>query len=308
MRVAASAPGRCGIIGNPSDIYGGRVLSCTIEARAQCELAVGGREELPSDPTLWRAASSRFPVEGAQVRWTTDIPVSSGLSGSTALLAATLACLLRARNETPALQTADERIAFAELVRDVEANEAGIVCGYQDATIISLGYAHLMDFAGKHPLEGGPPPRVRAVSVPDPPPFLLVTTGVERLSGSVHGPIRDRWLTGEQAVKDAMSRLATLAPVGASALERRDFPVLREAMRENHEIVRSLGGSGAVIDELIEACVTEGALAAKLAGAGLGGTVIALTEEPDVLESRLKARGYIRFLRPKPQIGVRYED
>ncbi|MEI6502123.1 MAG: galactokinase family protein, partial [Armatimonadota bacterium] len=33
--VHASAPGRGGIIGNPSDIYGGTVVSCAISERAE---------------------------------------------------------------------------------------------------------------------------------------------------------------------------------------------------------------------------------------------------------------------------------
>ena len=33
-KVHCSAPGRCGIIGNPTDMYGGTVISCSIEHRA----------------------------------------------------------------------------------------------------------------------------------------------------------------------------------------------------------------------------------------------------------------------------------
>ena len=33
-RVVASAPGRCGIVGNPTDMYGGTVVSCTVPMRA----------------------------------------------------------------------------------------------------------------------------------------------------------------------------------------------------------------------------------------------------------------------------------
>ena len=36
--ITASAPGRAGIVGNPSDMYGGSVLSCSTYERAYCTL------------------------------------------------------------------------------------------------------------------------------------------------------------------------------------------------------------------------------------------------------------------------------
>ena len=36
--IVASAPGRCGLVGNPTDMYGGSVLSCATRERALCAL------------------------------------------------------------------------------------------------------------------------------------------------------------------------------------------------------------------------------------------------------------------------------
>lgn len=304
MTFVASAPGRCGIIGNPSDLYGGRVLSCSLPARATCRLTVGeGEESLPEDRTLWDAAFRRFPVEGAcRVEWSTDVPRSSGLSGSTALLAATLACLLMARGETPMLNSVLYRSAFAMLVRDVERHDASVVCGYQDALMIVHGGLQLMSFTGMGPDDAEPQPTLRAVDAEL--PFLLVTTGVERLSGSVHGPMVERWRRGDAAVVGAMTALPAMAAEGAEALQKGDYRRLGELMDENYRMVADLGGSGESIDALVERCKHHGALGAKLAGAGMGGTVIALTEDPNALEAALRADGYSRFLRPEPGRGL----
>lgn len=299
MTFTASAPGRCGIVGNPSDLYGGKVLSCSLGARATCRLTLGEEESLPEDRTLWDAAFAAYPVEGpCRVEWSTNIPRSSGLSGSTALLAATVACLMQARGETV---TPD--VEFAMRVRQIEAEK--VVCGYQDALMITLGGLRLMDFAGKGPVEPGPLPTSRTIDAPL--PFLLITTGVERLSGSVHGPMVERWLHGEARVVTAMKALPDLAEFGAKALVEGDLKGLGELMTMNHRFVAALGGSGEAIDALIARCRVHGALGAKLAGAGLGGTVVALTQNPGALQAALERDGYTRFLRPEIAPGLTLE-
>jgi len=305
--VVASAPGRCGIVGNPSDIYGGNVLSCSIPSRATCRLTVGGDSLLPEDTRLWNAAVKRFPIEGpVRVEWETDVPRSSGLSGSTALLAATLACVLTVRGDDLDLGSSEGLVRYAELVRDVERHDADVMCGYQDAYMIVHGGLRLMRFAGKHPVNPGPVATLGAIEAPL--PFLLVTTGVERLSGSVHGPMAQRWMEGERAVVEAMETIQRLALEGAAALKAGDLRTLGAAMDENHRLIAALGGSGEPIDRLIERCKAHGAVSAKLAGAGLGGTVIALTEDAPGLRAALEQDGYTRFIEPEVTAGVRIES
>lgn len=302
--IHAHAPGRCAVVGNPSDIYGGCVLSCSIPARAHCRF---GGSALPPDPNIWNAVQARFPTPGLVPDWSTEVPRSSGLSGSTALLAATLAAVLAHRGEAPALETEQQRSDFAELVRDIELNEMGIVCGYQDAYMIVHGGAQKMDFSGKHPIEPGPNGRLTQIPLPD-PPFVLVTTGVERLSGSVHGPIRERWLAGDDEVIGKMKTLTDFGHRGAEFLQKGDWAGLAELMNENQAITASLGGSGEAIDRLVADCKDAGALAAKLAGAGMGGTVIALVpENQEQFREQLEVKGYTRFMRPVAGPGLTLE-
>jgi galactokinase/mevalonate kinase-like predicted kinase len=260
---------------------------------------------LPEDRRLWDAALKRFPLPSANVsvRWDSEVPRSSGLSGSTALLAATLAALLTARNEPPELETVEGRTAFAELVRDVERHDAGIMCGYQDAYMIVHGGIQLMSFAGKHPVRPGPQATLTAIEAPL--PFLLVTTGVERLSGSVHGPMSQRWIDGERLVVDSIEEISKLAEPGSEALIQGDYKTLAEAMTTNQKLIKGLGGSGDSVDLLVERALKHGALAAKLAGAGMGGTIVALTEDAPALEAKLRGDGYTRFIVPESCRGVR---
>jgi mevalonate kinase len=60
-----------------------------------------------------------------------------------------------------------------------------------------------------------------------------------------------------------------------------DWQRLAQLMNENYAIVQRLGGSGETLDALIQVARENGALGAKLAGAGgAGGTIVVLTLQP----------------------------
>jgi mevalonate kinase len=81
-------------------------------------------------------------------------------------------------------------------------------------------------------------------------------------------------------------------------------------MNENHSIQRDLGGSGESNERLIAAALKAGALGAKLAGAGDGGTIIALWPRPDTapLEQALHEAGASAVYRLEVVPGVTVEQ
>ncbi|CUU36726.1 MAG: hypothetical protein K6U12_00070 [Armatimonadetes bacterium] len=307
--IRCSVPGRAGIIGNPSDMYGGTVISCAIPLRARCTLepaehllfqspqrtVVPDTLELQGDEfDVCRVAlmALGFTPESARfaLRIETDIPPQSGLAGSSALLTAIVACLLQAQNE---LWRSPHHLA--ERVRRVEAELLKVACGYQDFYMAVFGGINLMDFRDKEGLgrDADEPlatveslqPYLRGVALP----LWLATTGGTRFSGAVHRSLRERWESGETAVVEGMAQIARLARRGRTALLEQDWHTLAQLMNENYAIIRSLGGSGESLDKLVEVARAHGALGAKLAGAGgAGGTIILLTLEPEKTLSALK--------------------
>lgn len=316
--VETSAPGRAGIVGNPSDMYGGSMLSAATHERARCRvepaesltLTVGGEMAAPRSPLdlqprgdrvdIARAALRALGIDPATERFRleaeTDVPMSAGLAGSTALLTAIVGALEEARGHT------HHRHAMVELVRGIERNEMGVLCGFQDAAMAVFGGLRFMDLRGRDELRQGPDePYVVAepLSVTE-FPFLCAHTGVQRHSGHVHKSMRERWEEGEPAVVQGYLRIQRLAALGKRALLDRDWPRLADLMTENHQIQRDLGGSGTSNEQLIAAALDGGALAAKLAGAGGGGTIIALTLQPERTRAALQAAGAGRLLTPDP--------
>jgi mevalonate kinase len=140
-------------------------------------------------------------------------------------------------------------------------------------------------------------------------PFLLAHTGVRHSSDAVHRPLRERWLAGEPEVVAAYARVAELGVLGKSALQRGDWAAFGALMNENHALQRGLGGSGPENEKLIDAALAAGALGAKLAGAGGGGTIVALWPAADAapLEAALHAAGAAALWRPALAPGVRLE-
>lgn len=326
-KVVCSAPGRAGIIGNPTDMYGGAVLSCSVGMRARVTVTpaselvletdgqrrrIAGQEDLRPQGDLFdvaRAVLHYLPLPALQccVSYESEIPIRSGLSSSTALVVALLQALMAWQGESTS------RYVIAERARYIELNYLRVVCGYQDAYMCSFGGLNYMDFRGKQFYREAEAELFATVeplsACVNDLPFVLAHTGVEHSSGAVHKPIRERWLEGEAAVVQSYRRITEIARKGKKALLMADWPQLGRLMNENHAVQRDLGGSGESNERLIAAALAAGALGAKLAGAGDGGTIIALWPWPDAseLDVALREAGASAFYRLEIAPGVTLE-
>ena len=336
-RILCSAPGRAGIIGNPTDMYGGAVLSCSVGLRARVMIGMaadsapglvlrtggercciarhedlqprGDRFDLARAVVDYLYAADRAgPPLACQVGYESEIPLRSGMAGSTALVVALLQAFLVWRGDKA------NPYRLAERARYIELNNLKVVCGYQDAYMCAFGGLNYMDFRGKQfyrqaEAELFATVEPLAAHVPD-LPFVLGFTGVEHASSAVHKPIRERWLEGEPGVVAGYRRITEIALMGKKAMLHGDWPLLGVLMNENHAIQRDLGGSGESNERLIAAALEAGAPGAKLAGAGDGGTIIALWPWADAspLENALYAAGVSTIYRPEVSPGIMVEE
>lgn len=316
--IVASAPGRAGIIGNPTDGYGGSMIACSIAGRARVEIRPSERLVVQygeSEQVLvWendfqpkkdcfdivRAVLRYFGLRNlkARISLSTDIPVRAGLAGSTAMLSAVLAAVLRLTGQRVS------KHYFAELNRTIELHHMKTHCGYQDAYMTTFGGLNYLDFRAKEnyrTLEN----EVYATVEPladhvSELPFVVAHTGVQHSSGDFHKPIRDRWLEGEAAVVRGYEEIAQLACEGKRALIEGDWDTLAYLMNENHRMQDSISPSGEANNYLIRMALANGASAAKLAGAGGGGTIIALTLDPERTIRGLRDAGAEEFVQLNP--------
>jgi len=326
-RIEVSAPGRANLVGNPSDQYGGCTLACSVPLRARVVLdgsepgriasaglsgpagsapAADGPEPREDEALgLGRAVLRALGLERPpfSVSYGSEIPRQSGMAGSTALVVA----LVHAVDTW--FGRARSRSQLAETAREIEARGMGIQCGFVDQYACSHGGLRHVDLRGKSFEECDPAPFATVEDLGadvSALPFWLAYTGVRHSSDGVHRPLRARWLAREAAVVDGYERIAQLGVLGKSALQRGDWAALGACMNENHAIQRDLGGSGESNERLIAAARKAGALGAKLAGAGDGGTIVALWTAADAapLEAALRGAGAAALFRPAIVRGV----
>ena len=324
--IVATAPGRCGVLGNPTDMYGGSVISCSTVERARCEITDSDTLLVSADNGESREIKTRADLEpegdhldlakavlkGMSVtpgthrfhlRTSTRIPMQAGLAGSTALVAAVYGAVARR------MGVMAHRHAQAEAIRRIEYEIMGVICGFQDQYMAIFGGVNYMDFRdkGSHlDPDFQPYATVEPLAdlVPEKLPILLAHTGVKHHSGSVHKSVRQRWLENDPQARTGYERVQQLARYGKTSLLTADWAKLADAMNENQQIQHDLGASGEACDALIAVARANGATAAKLAGAGQGGTILALTFKPERTARALREAGAESILTPAPSEGL----
>jgi galactokinase/mevalonate kinase-like predicted kinase len=278
----------------------------------------GQPEEMVYDGNLdlMKAALKRFLGYSAELRdkigrkgvkislWT-DVPRNSGLGGSSLLILLILGGLRAFYNLDG---KAHNDYLLAELTQRVEAKELGITCGFADRYVPLMGGLAYLDFRGKlyHKPIGEEPYATyeRLDAYVDDLPLIVASTGVQRESGDVHGAMRPKYLAEHERYEKnphqvpflvkIMAEIGSTAWRGKIALLTHDWESFGALMNENHSLVNKMmeycgfcDGAGWANNLFIETALENGALGAKLTGAGGGGSVFALTrpgEQEHIIE------------------------
>jgi len=326
---------RAGLLGNPSDGYHGKTIS--ISVRNYCAevvlyewdsvdivLADDDRAKFDSVYELARdvrlhgyyggirlikATIKRF-VEHCQsrgialhdrkfsVRYQTTIPRQVGLAGSSAIIVATLRCLMEFYDVQIPIE------AQPTFVLLVEQEELGITVGLQDRVIQVYEGLVSMDFdADTERIVDG----LRCYRYEPMDPALLPPLYVahhETLGEPTevfHNNIRERFRRGDPQVVDAMRCLAGLAAEGRDALVSHDRERLARLMNRNFDTRRSIYNLPQWQIDMVETARACGA-SAKFAGSG--GAIVGTYEDEAMFEQVRDRLAAIGSRTVKPRVGV----
>jgi glucuronokinase len=303
---------RAGLLGNPSDGYHGKTMSFTVrnywaevalyewdsveivladDDRARFDSVIDLAKDVRlhgyyGGIRLIKATIKRF-VEHCQgrgltlhernfsVRYQTTIPRQVGLAGSSAIIVATLRCLMEFYEVELPLETQPS------LVLLVEQEDLGISVGLQDRVIQVYEGLVYMDFdtACERVVDG-----LRCYRYEPMDPALLPPLYVahhETLGEPTevfHNDIRERFNRGDPAVVGAMARFAELALNGRAAVIAGDTERLACLIDSNFETRRSIYRLPQWQIDMVETARRCGA-SAKFAGSG-GAILGTYSDEP----------------------------
>lgn len=275
-RHVGAGTGKVILLGEHAVVYGHRALAAGVSLGTRVALTThGGPTTLGDsairDPRLERALAVALPAWGYRVDIETDLPVGCGMGSSAALAIA----LLRARADAEG-RSADfdwlHREGFA-----IEAVFHGTPSGL-DHAVAALGGAVLY--------RRDEAPQTVAMS---PVHVVVLDSGTAGDTGAMVAGVRSR-RPGNEAL---LQRLGQLVEERVSDLG--DRPALGAAMDEAHAVLGELGVSTPALDELALLARQRGALGAKLSGAGGGGIVLALVEDPTPVLRGARRRGIRAF-------------
>uniref|UniRef100_A0A671UHF5 Glucuronokinase with putative uridyl pyrophosphorylase n=1 Tax=Sparus aurata TaxID=8175 RepID=A0A671UHF5_SPAAU len=127
----------------------------------------------------------------------------------------------------------------ANFILNVETDELFITAGLQDRVVQVYEGLVYMDFSKKLMEEQGYGNYV-PMDMSGLPPFWLAYLSDPSDSGRIHSNIRQRWLSGEPLVVEAMKTFAELTDKARMALRARDWSSLAQLMDQNFELRRTV--------------------------------------------------------------------
>jgi glucuronokinase len=301
LLIRKRACARAGLLGNPSDGYHGKTISIIVRDfwaevvlyewdSVDIVLAEDDRARFSSVQDLARdvrlhgyyggirlikATIKRF-VEYCQarglalhnrnfsVRYQTNIPRQVGLAGSSAIIVATLRCLMDFYEIRIPLE------AQPTFVLLVEQEELGITAGLQDRVIqVHEGMVYMdFDRTRERSVEGLPCYAYERLDPALLPPlYLAYHDDLSEPTEVFHNNIRERFNRGDEEVVGAMRRFAELAARGRDALIAGDMAALPQLIDANFDTRRSIYNLPRWQIEMVEAARRTGA-SAKFAGSG----------------------------------------
>ena len=334
LLIRKRAYARAGLIGNPSDGYHGKTISMivrdffaevTLYEWEDLELVFSQEDQssfrsigdLVQDVRqhgyyggirLVKAAVKKFAEHclrhdlklhdrNFSVRYQSNIPRQVGLAGSSAIIVATMRCLMEF------YQIEIPRRVLPSLVLSVETEELGIAAGLQDRVIQVYEGMVYMDFSEERtetlydfPCGVYEPLDTSLL----PPVYIAYSTEVSEPTEVFHNNLRARHEQADPEVISAMKRFADLAVDAREAILTGNFEALGRLIDANFDLRRSICRLPDRQVEMVQRARRAGATA-KFAGSG--GAIVGTYPDRSTFDRLLEELSPIQCRVIRPDIG-----
>ena len=302
--ICASAPGKIVLMGEHAVVFGKPAIALSVDLRTDCliqdstEMLVNG---LPitaeSNPYLDYIVNDvylnnpTFPEhKPLEFVLTSDIPAGSGLGSSAALCAASLGAISKMNNIDW------DREAIAKKSFEVEFNVQGRASP-MDTSVCTYGGGIFLD--SKH----GPNFMWEArrndkswyihnLNVPQ-MKMVIGYTGVKKPTGPMISKVA-AYCKKTKFACELIDEIGDLTLEGAETVKKNDLEYLGRLMTKNHKLLTILGVSSPELQKLVDAALPY-SYGAKLTGAGGGGSMIALTDNPEKVCKAIEMHGGLPY-------------
>lgn len=322
-----TAYARAGLIGNPSDGYGGKTIAFTMQNyRAEVSLhewpvleIVAGCDDLDQYDSI-QSLHSRVSQHGYYggtrlikatikqfvdyclmhgyllhdrnfaIRYTSNIPQQVGMAGSSAIIIATLRALMDFFDVTI------DKCIQPSIALDIERRELGIEGGLQDRVaqiyegVVAMNFGEMSNKAG---FEFGAYESIDPALLPA--MYIAFKASTSEPTEVFHNDLRARYDAGDSKIVSAMTRFAELTSVAKTAILDQDYQSLHDAINANFDLRDSICTLNPLHTELVNVARSCGA-SAKYAGSG-GAIVGTFADQTQfaVLQQRLSELGCTVF-------------
>jgi galactokinase/mevalonate kinase-like predicted kinase len=290
-RVVFSAPGRVDLSGGAADIFGFTTLSVAIDLRTTCTIERTQNNltfDVGEGPmSLEEARGERYDIlhnivnrfklrDGLSFSLSSKIPRSSGLGGSASFAVSTIKCL----DQLLSLELNNYEIA--EHAQRIETQGMKLKNGYQDQYCSAFGGCLFMDFKDKENREIGQEPYAVVEKLDFDHSIVVAHTGIKHNSGDANAIVYTKYHEGDKTPITSILELDDLTRELRNAVIDDDYEMICKIVNLNQEIVRRFGRSYPENEKLINAALVSGADAAKVTGAGCGGSIAAICNDHDM--------------------------
>ena len=296
--VRTSSPGKVILFGEHAVVYGEPAIALAVTRRFNMQVEprgdgkghkVDGHKMTETHHSYFKYAVDNYWEGGPlDIQTRSEIPSSSGMGSSAALTTSLMGALVELSDGS--IEDDRERIA-----RQSFATEYGVQgrASPTDTSTATMGMGILlakepMDGLLWHVERGGAEWYIHRVAVPQ-LNIVVGFTGVKGNTGELVAKVRRFWESNNFA-KETVSEIGALTMEGVEALSSGDVERLGALMDRNHQLLTILGVNHPTLQRLVEAARPH-SYGAKLTGAGGGGSMIAITEEPERVAKAIEDAG-----------------